>query len=200
MSCPKSSRFIGLLWLGVCATDAGAFLRAVDPEPTAASPGRAASVPTPEAAVSRPNGFVDPDGPGNAHLQSADEALRGLPRDADGRVDWVRALRDGHITPRADVRGEHDRTVLDKDVLLKNTRAMPWVRFPHRAHTEWLDCSNCHPDPFPAGQAPFTTRMESIFRGQACGKCHDRVAFVTHRNCYRCHSVPQPGGAGLPTP
>jgi hypothetical protein len=33
--------------------------------------------------------------------------------------------------------------------------------------------------------------MINIFRGQYCGKCHDRVAFVTFFSCYRCHSQPQ---------
>ncbi len=196
---PISLIALCLFLLGLCAPEAGAFLRAVEPRPSTSQPA-AATAATPEGESIRPKGFIDPAGPGSAQLQPPDEALRGLPRDADGRVDWVQALRDGRITPRADVRGERAPTVLDTDVLLKNTKAMPWVRFPHRAHTEWLDCSNCHPDPFPAGQVPFTTRMESIFRGQACGKCHDRVAFVTHRNCYRCHSVPQPGAAGVPMP
>jgi hypothetical protein len=34
--------------------------------------------------------------------------------------------------------------------------------------------------------------MADIFRGQYCGMCHDRVAFITFFSCMRCHSVPQP--------
>jgi len=77
-------------------------------------------------------------------------------------------------------------------VILKNTKEMPWVRFPHSSHTLWLDCSNCHPAPFVAKAGANTIMMADIFRGKYCGMCHDRVAFVTFFSCARCHSVPQP--------
>jgi c(7)-type cytochrome triheme protein len=67
---------------------------------------------------------------------------------------------------------------------------MPYVKFPHNSHTEWLACSNCHDKLFipKAGANPIT--MEKIFRGEYCGTCHDRIAFITHTSCERCHSVP----------
>ncbi len=183
---------------GVFATPAGAFLRAVepspDPAPAAAKSTAAKStafMPRPDRVPDDDGGFLDARNPDFSTLQRPASALQGLPMDRDGRVDWVTALRQGWIHPRASVQGDATTTVLDLDVIMRGTRAMPWVRFPHRTHTEWLDCSNCHPAPFPAGGAKLTIRMEDIFRGRYCGMCHDRVAFVTHRNCDRCHSVPQ---------
>ena len=76
---------------------------------------------------------------------------------------------------------------------MRNTKGMPYVRFPHKTHIEWLACSNCHPAIFAQKAGTAKIRMEDIFRGRFCGKCHDRVAFITHRACFRCHSVPQPG-------
>ena len=139
--------------------------------------------------------FHDPENPDLEALQKADIATRGLPRDPLGFVDWMKAIREGAITPRASLDGRGSMNVLDRDVILKNTKEMPWVRFPHQSHTLWLDCSNCHPAPFVAQAGANRIAMADIFRGKFCGMCHDRVAFVTFFSCMRCHSVPQPAAA-----
>lgn len=133
----------------------------------------------------------DPANPDAQRLQNFAEATRNLPHDAAGFPDWMRALREGRITPRSDLSGTGSMEVLDLDVIMKNTREMPHVRFPHRSHTLWLACSNCHPEPFKPQAGSTTIRMADIFRGQYCGQCHDRVAFITFFSCQRCHSVPQ---------
>lgn len=139
--------------------------------------------------------FYDPANPAFAQLQKANQSLAGLPVDRAGFIDWMQLLNEGQIKPRANLSGSASAQVLDLDILLKNTKQMPWVRFPHRSHTLWLDCANCHPAPFEkrAGAAKIT--MESIFRGHWCGMCHDRVAFITHLACERCHSVDNPAAA-----
>ena len=136
--------------------------------------------------------MYDPAGSHFDLLQAPREALRGLPVDSNGKVDWVQALAQGLIAPRASLSGSGSMQILDKDIIMKNTREMPWVRFPHRQHTEWLACSNCHPRPFveQAGENPVS--MDAIFRGQYCGMCHDRVAFSVFL-CERCHTEPHPG-------
>lgn len=137
--------------------------------------------------------FLDPTNPDLARLQAPIQAFAGLPKDKDGKVDWVQALRNGTIQPRMSLQATEGGGPLDLDVIMKRTRQMPYVRFPHRTHTEWLACSNCHPALFEARAGTTQIRMEDIFKGRFCGTCHDRVAFVTHRNCDRCHSVPQVG-------
>lgn len=139
--------------------------------------------------------FIDPGNPAAAQLQRYDEAVAGLPMDANGFPDWMAALRSGKIQPRASLTGTGgSMDVLDLDVIMKNTRDMPWVRFPHRSHTLWLGCNSCHPHPFETRAGAAEIRMADIFRGQYCGMCHDRVAFVTFFSCARCHSV-APAGA-----
>lgn len=139
--------------------------------------------------------FYDPKNPDLKHLQQHDDAMTGIPRDANGFPDWMRALKEGLIQPRTGLAPGAAMGVLDLDVVMKNTKEMPYVRFPHKSHTLWLDCSNCHPLPFEprAGAARIT--MADIFRGKYCGMCHDRVAFVTFFSCQRCHSVAQPNSA-----
>lgn len=191
-----SAAVVGILALH----GAEAALKAVEipPDPPAAPAApaaRASPVPRAEVPADDRDEFYDRDNPGFSRLQRAGEALDGLPRDQDGKPDWMTALRDRSIVPRQRFDATPRPAPLDLDVIMRNTKQMPNVRFPHRAHTEWLDCRNCHPVPFAEKAGSTAIRMEDIFRGRFCGMCHDRVAFVTHRNCYRCHSVPQQGAA-----
>lgn len=136
------------------------------------------------------NRFYDPRNPEDGVLQKGDEIRATLPLDKRGAIDWMKALRSGDIKPRSDVNGSTSQQILHLDIILKNTKEMPWVRFPHNSHTEWLACSNCHDSLFVPKAGANEITMEKIFRGQYCGVCHDRVAFVTHNSCERCHSVP----------
>jgi len=198
-----------LLWLACAGAGAAqpqllAFLRPV-PTPPAAAPAAA----PPEAAPAQParpeqsparqslsrEDFYDPKNPDRVHLQRHDDALAGLPKDANGFPDWMRALKSGAIQPRMGLTPDATMSVFDLDVIMRNTKEMPWVRFPHRAHTMWLDCSNCHPQPFEPRAGSTRIAMADIFRGKYCGMCHDRVAFVTFFSCQRCHSEPQPAPA-----
>lgn len=142
------------------------------------------------------NPIHDTSNPNYFRLQRMDEATRDVKRDALGFPDWMAALRSGAIAPRADLLGTGKMNVLDLDVVMKNTKEMPYVLFPHQSHTLWLDCSNCHPAPFLPKNGANPVSMDSIFRGNYCGMCHDRVAFITFYACNRCHSVAQ--DAALP--
>lgn len=147
-------------------------------------------VPAARRAIDGVN-FLDDNNPDRNRLQRIEEATRHLPYDANGFPDWMKALNTGLIKPRAGLSGKEKMEVLDLDIVMRNTKEMPFVKFPHRSHTEWLACANCHPDPFPTRAGASEIRMVNIFRGQFCGKCHDRVAFVTFFSCDRCHSQPQ---------
>lgn len=135
--------------------------------------------------------LYDPSNPDFGRLQSHQEAVQALPKDSNGFPDWMRALREGSIAPRASLDDGARMNVLDLDIIMRNTKEMPFVRFPHTAHTQWLECSNCHPKPFEPRVGSSKLAMADIFRGKYCGMCHDRVAFVTFFSCARCHSVPQ---------
>ncbi len=159
----------------------------------AASTEPGATLPANRPATAIPNQdiFYDGDNPDYPQLQKANQALAGFPLDGKGFVDWMRALREGLIQPRASLKPGFQEDILDLDVILRNTKEMPYVRFPHRSHTLWLDCQNCHPDPFELKEERPQIQMADILRGKFCGKCHDRVAFITWMSCNRCHSVPQ---------
>lgn len=136
------------------------------------------------------DGVHDPAGPAIGILQEPREALSKLPPDVVGNnVRWVRALQEGAINPRASLFPDTTIRVLDQDVILPRTGEMPMVRFPHKQHTEWLDCSNCHEKLFKskAGETK-ALNMFQILQGEYCGLCHGAVAFPL-TECKRCHSV-----------
>jgi c(7)-type cytochrome triheme protein len=135
------------------------------------------------------DGVHDPKGPAIGQLQEPAEALAPLPRDTAGnQVRWVAALDQGLIDPRSSILpGTEVRTRSD-DIIIAKYGSMPAVKFPHRQHTLWLDCSNCHDQLFKAQLGANKFSMAAILNGEQCGLCHGAVAFPL-TECLRCHSV-----------
>ena len=142
------------------------------------------------------DGVHDPKSPGTKQLQQPRDALSKLAQDNTGnQVRWVESLDKGEIVPREKLRPETRVRVLDQDILLNLKGGMPIVRFPHRQHTLWLDCSNCHDHLFKQQVGATKISMLRILQGEQCGVCHGAVAFPL-TECFRCHSVPRVKPAG----
>lgn len=153
----------------------------------------------------RKDGIHDPKGPAVKLLQEPADALSKLPPDTTGNlVRWVEAMRTGAIKPLPSLKPGFKPKVLDQDILLSLQGGMPIVRFPHKQHTEWLDCMNCHDGIFKTQTGTSQISMLRILAGEQCGICHGAVAFPL-TECLRCHSVLRPGQTkpvipqGLPT-
>jgi c(7)-type cytochrome triheme protein len=135
------------------------------------------------------DGIHDPANDGTLALQAPRAAFAALPRaNAGNRVNWVAALAQKRIAPRwdkADPKAEP--VVMDLNIVREVKGSMPDVVFPHKQHTEWLDCANCHPAIFEPQKGANQISMASILLGQACGTCHGRVAFPVSE-CRLCHS------------
>lgn len=135
------------------------------------------------------DGLHDPANPGTRQLQEPGDALSRLAPDTAGnQVRWVEALSRGQISPRANLRPDTPIQLREDDVLLNLRGGTPIVRFPHRQHTLWLDCSNCHDVPFLPKAGANRLSMERILHGEQCGLCHGAVSFPL-TECNRCHSV-----------
>lgn len=123
------------------------------------------------------------------------DVIAGFPRDGFGNtVDWVKSLADGKIKPETAAPGKkEDKPVKDLDIVIpvyKFAPHPPDVLFSHKAHTEQLNCSSCHPDIFvEKKEGNPDMNMMRIISGQYCGVCHDRVSFPLN-DCFRCHSQP----------
>jgi c(7)-type cytochrome triheme protein len=136
------------------------------------------------------DGVHDPRSPAMALLQQPADALALLPRDSAGNmVDWIRAIESGAIEPRTSILPGTQVRTRDDSIIVAKFGSMPAVRFPHRAHTLWLDCSNCHEKLFKSQAGANKFSMAAILDGQQCGLCHGAVAFPL-TECNRCHSVP----------
>lgn len=142
------------------------------------------------------DGIHDPTNSAVTIFQEPVESMKDFPRDEAGIIDWVQVLQKGMIDARQSTLGDKDMYAADFDVIFKNTGSMPFVRFPHLAHTEWLTCANCHPAIFLPQKGANPVTMSDIIQGKYCGVCHGKVAFPPTMNCGRCHSVPR-DSAGL---
>ncbi len=129
-----------------------------------------------------------------AENKKIEEELKDLPKGEFGnKVDWVKAMNEKKIAPKASLDGSEDMFVFDKDIELPVTKFFPHppdVLYPHKAHTEWLHCGSCHPKVFnmKAGGNPDMSMLQ-IIDGKYCGTCHGKVAFPLE-NCFACHSQP----------
>lgn len=135
------------------------------------------------------DGVHDPASPALRVLQEPAEALSQLPPDTAGNmVNWVRAIDSGAINPRTNLLPETAVRLREDEIIIAKYGSMPAVKFPHRQHTLWLDCSNCHDALFKAQLGANRFSMTAILNGEQCGLCHGAVAFPL-TECNRCHSV-----------
>jgi c(7)-type cytochrome triheme protein len=143
------------------------------------------------------DGIHDPKNPAIKLLQQPADALSALPPDTAGNmVNWVKAIESGAIDPRTNILPETQVRVRDDAIIVAKYGSMPAVKFPHRAHTLWLDCANCHDKLFKAQAGANRFSMTAILNGEQCGVCHGAVSFPL-TECNRCHSVPN---SSLPRP
>jgi c(7)-type cytochrome triheme protein len=129
------------------------------------------------------------------------EGMKGLPPANYGnKIDWVKALENGDVKPVTKISDDQPiQPVADFEILIPAVGFIPDVIFPHKPHTQWLTCSNCHVSQtfdqpvflMVAGKNPIT--MAEIAEGKWCGLCHsgkkEKVAFPIS-DCVRCHSGP----------
>lgn len=135
------------------------------------------------------DGIHDPANDGTLALMAPLAAYGPLPKSLAGnRVNWVKAIEENKINPRWD---RQDPTaapvVIDLNIVREVKGSMPDVVYPHKQHTEWLDCSNCHPAIFVPQKGANAISMAAILLGEKCGVCHGKVAFPVSE-CRLCHS------------
>jgi c(7)-type cytochrome triheme protein len=138
------------------------------------------------------DGIHDPDNEGSYILQPPKTAFDLLPKSSSGNyINWVEAIQNGDVTPRFNKDNpEAQPVVMDLNIVREVKGTMPDVVYPHKQHTQWLDCSNCHPAIFIPQKGANQISMAAILMGEKCGVCHGKVAFPV-AECRRCHSKPK---------
>ncbi len=138
-----------------------------------------------------PHNLPTPGPPYNRQNSNPNVVMKGIPKEATGVEDWVKAFKEDIVHP-------HESLDLNKklvpplkfDVEIPAMGSMPNVIFPHEPHTFWLDCTNCHPGIFMMKKGGNPISMVKIVNGEFCGRCHGRIAFPI-ANCTRCHVKPK---------
>lgn len=166
----------GTATTGASAADVNAFNRLLKPV------GKR-NPPPPE------DGIHDPANDGTHALLAPMTAYAGLPKSMAGnRINWVEAIGQKKINPRWDrVDQTAEPMIMDLNIVREVKGSMPDVVYPHKQHTEWLDCSNCHPAIFVPQKGANAISMAAILLGEKCGVCHGKVAFPVSE-CRLCHS------------
>lgn len=116
-------------------------------------------------------------------------SLRSLPRTKHGNgIDWMKSLETGQIKPANQVLFKPSKLIFNRNITFEATGVdLPPVVFSHKAHNQWLACSNCHPDVFDIEKNhEIHYSMKSNMNGEYCGACHLSVAFPLN-DCKRCH-------------
>ena len=154
------------------------------------------------------DGLHDPRSPAIGMLQEPRDALSALAPDTVGnKVRWMEALVKGQIQPRSRASDAPSRQgeLRETEIFLNLNGGTPIVRFPHRQHTLWLDCANCHDHLFKREVGASGIQMRRILQGEQCGLCHGAVSFPL-TECNRCHNTsrigfvkPQGARAGSPS-
>jgi c(7)-type cytochrome triheme protein len=170
-----------------------AAVRAAGPKPTVGAEVNAFNrLLKPIGRFNRPaveSGIHDPANDMTLQLQPPQVAFAEMVKSPAGNhVDWVKSLDSKAINPRWDrLDPAAPAVVMDLNIVREVKGSMPDVVYPHKQHTEWLDCSNCHPAIFIPQKGANQISMASILLGQKCGVCHGKVAFPVSE-CRLCHS------------
>jgi c(7)-type cytochrome triheme protein len=117
------------------------------------------------------------------------QEMKKFPRGNGDFIDWSESLRTGLISPKRSIQDEnYSPPPITKTLILESDwNYVPPAYFPHKEHTEWLDCAQCHPYLFNIKKKSTEHfSMEYINEGEFCGVCHLNVAFPIH-DCVRCH-------------
>lgn len=135
------------------------------------------------------DGIHDPTNDGTLLLQPPLQGMAELIRSKFGNnTDWVASLESKKFSPRWErTNALAEPMVMDLNIVRVPKGSMPNVVFPHKQHTEVLECSNCHPAIFIPQKGANQISMPLIMLGQKCGVCHGKVAFPVSE-CSKCHS------------
>lgn len=104
-------------------------------------------------------------------------------------INWAKALEKKLIKPLNYLTIKtSDDPIFDKTLTLEaKWPNIPPAIFPHKAHNQWLDCNNCHPEIFNIKEkATKHFEKRAILNGEFCGTCHLSIAFPLN-DCNRCH-------------
>lgn len=80
----------------------------------------------------------------------------------------------------------HNISALGKDFTYPSS-GMSAAVFSHQVHTGMFECSNCHTAIFKYKKGGSGMKMDDLYQGKFCGKCHNGEAAFASTECQNCH-------------
>ncbi len=109
-----------------------------------------------------------------------------IPVDKFGFINWLQLKEKGVFNPIHSLRKDFIHEVRDNKILFESKGKLKDVLFDHKVHSNWINCSSCHPEVFRETLSN-DVKMIRMSKGKFCGYCHGKVSF-TFSDCKRCHS------------
>lgn len=114
-----------------------------------------------------------------------------LPLDRFGLIDWLQMKRDNVFAPIKSLDNNSKDQSRDNQILfISKSDFVNNVLFNHKVHSDWINCSTCHPAFFSDKLGDNDMKMKDMSEGRFCGHCHGKVSFK-FADCKRCHSQPK---------
>lgn len=111
-----------------------------------------------------------------------------MPLDQFGYIDWLTLKAREVFKPVSSLKPGKEKETRDNLIFFKSSmQGIGNIVFDHRTHTEWIQCSSCHPSPFKDELGANKLSMQEMASGSACGKCHSKVSFP-FADCKKCHN------------
>jgi c(7)-type cytochrome triheme protein len=88
--------------------------------------------------------------------------------------------------PAKDCARCHNMSALKKEFSYPSAGMSPAV-FSHGVHTAMFECGSCHTGLFKYKKGGSGIRMDGIYKGKFCGKCHDGQTAFASTDCQKCH-------------
>ncbi len=110
-----------------------------------------------------------------------------LPFDRFQFIDWMKLKKNNVFTPVTSLDKNTDEGTRDNKILFASKSGfVSDVVFDHKVHSDWINCSTCHPAIFKDELGGNKMKMTDMSKGLYCGVCHGKVSF-TFADCLRCH-------------
>ncbi len=110
-----------------------------------------------------------------------------LPLDRFQFIDWMKLKESNVFTPVASLENGVTEEIRDNKILFASKSGfVSDVIFDHKTHSDWINCTSCHPAIFKDELGGNKIKMTDMPKGLYCGVCHGKVSF-TFADCLRCH-------------
>jgi len=110
-----------------------------------------------------------------------------LPLDRFQFIDWMKLKENDVFTPVVSLDKDFTEETRDNKILFASQSGfVSDVIFDHKVHSDWINCSTCHPVLFKDELGGNKMKMTDMSKGLYCGHCHGKVSF-TFADCLRCH-------------